>query len=402
MSIIAQTEGLLMAKSFLAVFFILLSFLVTQPVLAEQRAEQPAAEVRKITPPKLDAAHLGERITAYRPMRHGSPELTVEKRGEQIIANDYGHGGSGWSLAPGSASYVNQLLINSLYSADLKKDTPITIIGAGVIGLFTAYDLVQKGYTNITVVAENFDNLTSHNAGGLLAPASMDNEPKMQKIVDNIGIDGYKFFEQVAKKTHPDFKEGAAIMPLYCENRKDCGLEPFVGKVMSPAKEVTLDFGNGTKRAMIAYDDAIFVDTSLMMQSLHDYLKPRVKFVQKKVNDFKEIETKYIINCAGLGGGLLNHDKAVVPVQGHLVMLKDQNPEEMHYSILVYFDKKDKTKTGQTVKRSFYLIPKHLPNTGPNDVGVIGGTYIEGATSATPNSEQFDKMIEDAKKFYGC
>lgn len=375
--------------------------LVTYLVIPMAHAETMSPEVRKITPPRLDNAHLGERIIAYRPMRHGSPELSVEKRGDKIIANDYGHGGSGWSLAPGSVAYVNQLLLASPYAKDLKKDTPITVIGAGVIGLFTAYDLIQRGYTNITVVAEKFDNLTSHNAGGLLAPASMDNDPKMQKIIDDIAIEGYKFFEKIANKTHPDFKNGAAIMPLYTANREDSGVEAFVGKVMQPAKDVMLDFGNGTTRKMVAYDDSMFMDTAVMMQALHDYLKPRVKFVQKKINSFNEIDTQYIFNCAGLGGGALNDDNAVVPVQGHLVLLKDQNPEDVKHSILVYSDKKDKTKTGQTVKRSYYLIPKHMPGTGPNDIGVIGGTYIEGATEATPNKEQFEIMIKDAKKFYG-
>ena len=36
-----------------------------------------------------------------------------------------------------------------------------------------------------------------------------------------------------------------------------------------------------------------------------------------------------------------------------------------------------------------------------NDVGVIGGTFIENATSLTPNNEEFDIMLEGTKKFYG-
>jgi glycine/D-amino acid oxidase-like deaminating enzyme len=138
-------------------------------------------DVRKITPPKLESTHLGQKILCHRPMRHGSPNMIVEQKDGKVIAHNYGHGGSGWTLGPGSASYVNNLLINFSGAADLKNDTPITIIGAGALGLFTAYDLVQRGFTNITIVAEKFDSLTSHNAGGLLAPVSMDNDPKMQK-----------------------------------------------------------------------------------------------------------------------------------------------------------------------------------------------------------------------------
>jgi hypothetical protein len=68
--------------------------------------------------------------------------------------------------------------------------------------------------------------------------------------------------------------------------------------------------------------------------------------------------------------------------------------------ILVYLDE-GKTEAGQKVKRSFYIFPKRLPGTGANDVGVIGGTFVEDATPATPNLAEFDRMIGNAKRFYG-
>jgi hypothetical protein len=68
--------------------------------------------------------------------------------------------------------------------------------------------------------------------------------------------------------------------------------------------------------------------------------------------------------------------------------------------ILVYFSK-GKTKSGLEVKRSFYIFPKQLPGSAANDVGVIGGTFIEGGTPDTPNVEEFDILVANAKKFYG-
>ncbi|MGI4850598.1 MAG: FAD-dependent oxidoreductase [Janthinobacterium lividum] len=360
-----------------------------------------SCEIRHITPPELDEAHLGTKILCHRPLRHGSPNMSIEEIDDKIVAHNYGHGGSGWTLGPGTANYVNNLFINFPKANDLTIDTPITIVGAGALGLFTAYDLDQKGFSNIKIVAEQFENLTSHNAGGLLAPVSMDNDPVMQKIIDQIGIDAYKFFDAIAKKTHLHFKEGAMIVPTYFENRKDSGLEPYVGTVMQPAKDIILDFGNGTTQKMVSYDDGIFIDTAKMMATLSDYLKNKnIKFVQKKVVDFSELEEKYIINCSGMGSGILNHDKEMDSVQGHLIMLKDQNPEDSHYMILVYFGE-DTTKSGQKIKRSFYYFPKRLANSSERDVGVIGGTFIEGATKDTPNKEEFGIMLKGAKKFYG-
>ncbi|WP_341755670.1 FAD-dependent oxidoreductase [Candidatus Tisiphia endosymbiont of Ptychoptera albimana] len=360
-----------------------------------------SGEVRKITPPKLDTAYLGQKILCYRPMRHGSPKMSVEEKDSKIIANNYGHGGSGWTLGPGSAEYVNNLLINSKYATDLTKDTPITIIGAGVLGLFTAYDLEQKGFKNITIVAEKFDGLASNNAGGLLAPVSMDNDQEIQTILQKIEIDAYKFYASIAKKQHPHFKEGAIIVPTYFRTREESGLEPYVGKVMKPAKDVTVDFDNGTTRKMIVYDDGIFMDTGILMAELNEYLRSKnIKFVQKKVNSFAELDGKFIFNCTGLGASKLNNDEKLVSVQGHLIMLKDQNPKDIQYMILTRWDE-GKTKSGQKIERDFYIFPKHMPNTGVNDLGVIGGTFIEGATPATPNDEEFGIILQNAKEFYG-
>lgn len=361
-----------------------------------------APELRSITPPNLDATHLGQRILCMRPMRHGAPNMGVEEKEGKVLAHNYGHGGSGWTLAPGSAHYVNQLLLDSPLSDELKdKNTPITIVGAGALGLFTAYDLEQRGFKNITIIADRFDALTSHNAGGLLAPVSMDNAPEMQALIDRIGVEAYKFYAAIARKEHPHFKAGAVIVPTYFENRTDSGLEPYVGKVMQPAKDVILDFGNGTTREMVAYDDGIFIDTATMMTELTAYLKSKgVRFVRKKIVSFSEIEGNFIINCTGLGSRSLNNDSELVPVQGHLIMLKEQKPEELQYMILVYFDEGE-TESGQKVKRSFYIFPKHLPNTGPADIGVIGGTFVEGATYTTPNRKEFEILVEGAKRFYG-
>jgi D-amino-acid oxidase len=354
-------------------------------------------EIRKLNPPKIMKNNFGERILCYRPLRLGTPNMSVESYGEKTIAHNYGHGGSGWTLGPGSAKYVNDILISY---KNIKNETPITIIGGGVIGLFSAYDLLNKNYKNITIVAEEFDNLTSHKAGGLLAPVSMNNEPEMQIIIDKIGIDGYKFYSEIAKSQNKDFQNSALIVPAYFESREESGLEPYVGIVMKPAKDVILDFQNGMKRKMVAYDDGIYIDTILLMKQLKMFLeKHNIKFVKKRINSFDEIKDNIIINCTGLGARELNNDLKVDSVQGHLIMMKDQVPEDLQYMIFANVNEGE-TKTGQKIKRSFYLFPK-MSGTSLNDIGVLGGTFIENSYEDTPNIEEFDNLIDNMKKFYG-
>ena len=129
-------------------------------------------------------------------------------------------------------------------------------------------------------------------------------------------------------------------------------------------------------------------------------MKLGVQFVQKKATDLTALGSPMVFDCTGLGAGTLNNDAEMVSVQGHLVMLKDQVPADLQSMILVYFDE-GTTKSGQKIKRSFYIFPKHLLDSGPNDVGVVGGTFIEGGTPETPNLDEFDTMMTAARNFYG-
>jgi hypothetical protein len=359
-------------------------------------------EIRSIVPPAFEPINLGEKILCYRPMKHGMPNLSIEHKNSKYIAHNYGHGGGGWTLGPGSARYVNSLLIDSPLGQELSdKSTPIAIIGAGLVGLFTAYDLVKRGYSNITIYAKQVDSLASHYAGGLLAPVSMDNDHAMQSIIDQIGIDAYRFYDDVARNKNDDFKQGARLVPSYFNSREDSGLEAYVGKVMHPAKDVILDFGNGTTRKMVVYDDGIFMNTALLMAELHDFMNAHhIQIVLGEIQSFDDLEEKFIFNCSGLGAVQLNHDTSLVPVQGHLIMLKNQVSEQMNYMILVYFGE-GKTEANQKVKRSFYIFPKHLPNSAPQDIGVIGGTFIEGGTPDKPNLAEYDSIINEANTFFG-
>lgn len=355
-------------------------------------------EIRRINPPILDEEHISRKVICYRPSRRGLPNLSVERIADKIVTHNYGHGGSGWTLAPSSAIYVVDLL--EKFAPELQKDTPITVIGAGVLGLFTAYTLLGAKYKNITVVAEDFEDLTSHKAGGLLSPVYGGN-PEWEKLITTLGLSSYLFYKDVAENKVSGFEGGASIMPAYFPNTKESELDLYVEhKVMKPPKDVILDFGNGTQRKMIAYDDGIFIHTMRLMTHLRNQLEKKVTFVKKKINAFEDIKDKYIINCTGLGAKELNNDPNMVSIQGHLLLLKDQNSSDMQYMIAQDLEK-TKNKHGQDILRLFYIFPKINLSASDRDVGVLGGTFVTGATKDTPNTEEFEIMLKNAREFYG-
>lgn len=357
--------------------------------------QTPVVETRYITPPRLDDMYIGPKTVCYRPKcKSGVICMKVVSVGEKIVAHNYGHAGAGWSLAPGCADHVSRLLQEQLTLKQLGFDTPVAVIGAGAIGLFSAYDLGQKGFKNITVYADQFENLTSHKAGGIFMPA--------RKIPLSIASFAYHFYGNIARGNHKDFTAGARLLPLYCKSREGSGMESYVGVMMQPAKDVTLDFGNGMRRNMVVYDDGLFIDIATMMLQLRTYLeKVGVSFVQKNVTSFDQLSEKIIVHCTGMNAAQLNHDEKMVPVQGHLVMLRNQNPSDLQYMISMNVAAIEMTPTGYFMRRCFYFIPKSLGASDSCDVGVIGATFIDHATDKTPHLEQFDKIIEYAKTFYG-
>ncbi|MFI5333412.1 MAG: FAD-dependent oxidoreductase [Candidatus Babeliales bacterium] len=359
---------------------------------------QDTIEIRHLQPPNLEMSHFGKQILCHRPMRYGTPKLAVETIGNKIVADNYGHGGSGWTLAPGCARYIVDQCKKAATTSTL--DTPITVIGAGALGLFVAYELVTQGYTHITIIAERYDNLVSHNAGGFLAPSTMEVTPETQHLVDSICFDAYRFYADIAHGNNNDFPAQAAlIMPIYLK-RPDDRLQAYENIVMQKPHDVIIDFDNGKQYEMKVYDDGIFMDTGILMESLTSFLQNKVTWVQQRVTSFDEINTPIIFNCSGLGARHLNDDKDVVSVQGHLILLEDQNPEDMNYMISFYVEP-GKTESGQYAKRSIYMFPKHMPDSDARDIGVMGGTFIEGADNQTPNQEEFDLIIKRSKEFFG-
>ncbi|MDD9139923.1 MAG: FAD-dependent oxidoreductase [Candidatus Cardinium sp.] len=359
-------------------------------------------EIRKIIPPSLQSEDLGNAICCYRPSRLDGPNISIAEKNQKVIVHNYGHETFGWSLAPGSAQYIVDLLVNQAERWGLQKDTPIALIGAGALGLYTAYYLQKRGYTHITIIAEHFDHITSCYAGALFIPplatavASID-----PAVLSSITIDSYWFYKAIACKAHSDFKEGAKLLPAYFKNEM-ANYEPLVHRqIIQPPQPVIVDFNNGVTRALVAYDESLFIDVAVMLSNLYDFLKkqPNITFESRKITLFNDIHEKFIFNCSGLGAIALNDDHDMVSTQGHLIMLNNQIPSNLNYILSIPMGE-GKTAAGQLVQYLFEFYPKHLKHTDSHSVGAVGGTIIKGATKATPNKEQFPIILRHAKAFF--
>jgi glycine/D-amino acid oxidase-like deaminating enzyme len=380
----------------LAILLSLAMFVAAQSAIAN--------ETRFITPPKLERANVAKRILCHRPKRQGSPKLAVERVGEKLIVDNYGHGGDGWTLAPGSAKYVAGLLDAEIGGES--KETPIAVVGAGTIGLTSAMELVGRGYSDITVYADRFDDLTSHKAGGLWAPILLEEDHPLRNTVEEILVDSHAFYSAIAKGEHPTLRRGARILPLYLPARKET-FEALNRRVHMPSKDVTLDFRNGTTRDGVVYDDAIFMDTGGLMADMRSYLEgvrqtpqgrpARVRFKQRTISKLDELDEKIVINCTGLGAAQLRDDQTMTPIQGHLIALRDQNPRDLEYMMAFWNVTKGVSQSGHEGGRVLYMFPKVFED----GYGVLGGTFYNGCDQQHPNEEEWELIFERAREFFG-
>lgn len=79
-----------------------------------------------------------------RPYREGGVRMEKTNEGNgKTVYHDYGHGGAGISIAYGCAKQVVEQLF---LTEKVGKENEIAVLGAGIVGLTTAYLLIKQGY----------------------------------------------------------------------------------------------------------------------------------------------------------------------------------------------------------------------------------------------------------------
>ena len=347
-----------------------------------------------LTPPKLESENLGIKVLCHRPTRKHTPAMNASMMNNQILVNHYGHAGFGWIMAPGSTPFVLDQFETLV--AKNQKHIAITVIGAGVMGLTAAYQLSKRGYTNITIVANQTADLTSHKAVGFFSPSIDLGRSWMTEEVQDLLRESYRFYTNVIAGNNPDFASASAMLkPMYTTKPQKSAVS------LSPhaVEKTIVDFGTGAHHEMLKQEGGLLINVGMMMQQLTDLVKVRgITIVSETIRNLSDITTPVIINCSGLGAAELANDTGVVPTQGHLLHLINQPKEALSYLVMMDHSKAG-TGSGFQVKRSLYLAPRQQGNE-PITTGILGTTSIKGADATTPHHEEFDVMLANARQFF--
>lgn len=333
-----------------------------------------------LTPPLLSPDHIDQLVSCIRPKHTQGYQLYGEIKQDKLIIHNYGHSGSGWTLLFGvieqlMAEFDTQLAQNPSF-----KNKPVCVIGAGCMGLLSAIYLAQKGYA-VKIVAKEFEQIASDKAVGLFFPYTAftpvyNKYQKAQEVA-------LREYTAIIEGKHPFISSTAAErIPQYVDLTTKYSRLNFWGL----PRMVTLDFGNGKQHQAREYN-TLFIHTFSMMQQMKAYaLKLGITFEHRTITSFTEIAESIIINCTGLGARELNNDAGLIPVQGHLICLKNQPAAALTYVIHV--------RVLQNGKPTYiYFAPKAS--------GILGITYIEGQDNLAANPHEYDLMLERARDYFG-
>lgn len=333
-----------------------------------------------------------EKIIGYqvgvRPYRKSGIRLETEPMEGKILIHNYGYGGSGLTLCWGGAQEVLTLLEQEKNkNRELASADSVAVLGAGVIGLAAAYELLERGY-RVNIYADEFSpNLTSDVAAGIWSPPVTEDEGQM-KLIDQLLSVSEKRFRASASSEHPEF---AGIRTIASYGFKKSGTHdiepsPKFKDNTAEKKKVRVHFDNGVtkigeQKRLLALDGKIFMNDLFSKTKNKGAVIYSRRFAHK--NEVAALNEQIIINCTSFGSREIFNDDDFIPVRGHLVHLKLQ--EGIDYM------------ASQNVPHA----PDYWMQTYPwSDRLILGGVFEVGEEECRVDLAIANQIIQNAREFF--
>ena len=319
------------------------------------RAQQPFM----LPTPDLSASRILRCTAGLRPHRQGSYRLEVEP-GTPTVIHNYGHGGSGFTMAPGCAQIVADY-------AGREPSGPVAVVGGGISGLFCAWRLREAG-RQVNIYAEKFSpHTTSDMAGAFWGPSgvAVSDRAEFNRILQ-ISIDVYRRMDPLWGVSPIDHYHLDPVEKSFWRQVPPGMLET---RIVDPAP-----FESHKGPATLF--KTVVISPPILLRHLHDRLgEMGVIFQQRKLERLGQLQENLIVNCTGIGSAGLVGDSKLSPVRGQLVHLEPQN-------------------VGYSLTRGPYMIPR-------SDALVLGGTYERGETVARPRRRDCLAIVRSHELFFG-
>ena len=245
----------------------------------------------------------------------------------------------------------------------------IAIVGAGICGLSTAYELLQAGY-KVTLIAKEFSpNITSNKAAAFWFPYHIRNDER--------GIEWCKKSYSFFKEKSADSLTGISMISIIKASKKGADDETSWLNYMPESSYSILsenEIPNGYEKGCKAI--VPLIETQIFLPWLMNQIKEKgANIVQQEITDLQELEDNFdvVVNCSALGARQLCNDATVIPFRGQVVLLEPGLPN------YIFLD-------NQTPS---YIVPR-------KDATIVGGTYEEGVYDAITEEQSLQEILQKA------
>jgi D-amino-acid oxidase len=258
-------------------------------------------------------------VAGIRPYRQTTFRLEPQTVGTKFIVHNYGHGGAGITMCWGCAVEVRELVRQHTGGTP----RPVAVLGAGVMGLTAAAQLVDAGYS-VGIYASSLLSTTSDIAGGQWQPSFVEHEPTAA---------AKHRFETILRTSFAMHRDrigqgyGVSKRINYSKHGSGTSFDKVPHDVIPPPMPYAhLPFAHLNVPGFGYH--TLLVEPPIFLKKLRDDLSAAgVPFTQKEFHspgDVAQLAEPVVVNCTGMGSKEIFGDNRLVPIKGHLVLLKRQ------------------------------------------------------------------------------
>ncbi|MEM0982511.1 MAG: FAD-dependent oxidoreductase [Planctomycetota bacterium] len=327
--------------------------------------------------PDLSESKLIEIVAGVRPCRASGLriETALERAGtvEKPVVHHYGHGGSGYTTGLGSAECAAQLTCDALQTHGNDR---VAVIGGGIIGLYTARTLTQRGIT-VTVYAEkHLKGTASAVAGGLWLPTGVNFGDSPERVAWFLSI--LRRSLNLLRALDPE-RYAYETLPVY---EPDWAVEPeryFDNGTIEPPRSIDRFPIEGLHIRGATYD-CPFIHAPIHAAAIAEDARSAgarfetQRFISK--GDVLNLDEPVIVNCSALGSRELFDDTEMFGARGTLAKFE---PQDLGY---IWHDSYR------------YIFPRR-------DALIVGGSFEPNVETTEPNHALIRERLEEQRARFG-
>jgi D-amino-acid oxidase len=291
----------------------------------------------------MEASRITRITVCTRPFRAAGPRLDVETVANKRVVHNYGHGGSGWSLAWGSSTIAARRALEG-------GTREVAVIGCGALGLTSAL-LLRRAGARVTIYArERMPDTRSARATGTWSPDSRIAD------ADKVAPDFPALWEEMARTSYATHQTyvGLPGEPVSWSDRYILLDNPLPAQPSPPQPEAVRFASYGGRLrglappfralsagehpfpvARVRHGTAMQFNVAALSHLLtNDFLLEGGRIVSMTFDapaDLARLKEPVVVNCTGYGARALWKDETVAPVRGQIAWLASQ--PEVRYGL---------------------------------------------------------------------